>query len=101
MTSTDTTPPTAMLRLPARMDTDCADQLREDLIRLRGAALTLDGADVAFVGARCLGMLISAAKTWDADGQTLRVDNASDDLTRDLGRMGADLGLITASGVIA
>lgn len=91
----------AALSLPARMDTDSADQLREDLIDLRGAALDLDGSEVVHLGARCLGMLISAAKTWAHDGQVLRMQNASDDLERDLQRMGADLALISNTEVPA
>lgn len=96
MTSQTDSPQTAEFELPPRLDTDTAPELREDLIALRGAALRLDGSEVGHLGARCLAVLISAAKTWREDGYGLSMTSPSEPLEIGLARMGCALSDITA-----
>ncbi len=61
----------AVMTLPESMDLVAAAPLAESLIKRRGRDLVLDAGGVQRVGAQCLQVLCSAAKTWEADGHTL------------------------------
>ena len=80
------------VRLPAVLDIRAAGTLRDDLLALRGSDITLDGGEVERIGGLCLQVLISARKTWDADGKGFSLNPASAALNEQLAAYGcADL----------
>ncbi len=60
-----------VLALPAVLDIRAAESLKADLLGLRGQPVALDVANVERLGGLCLQVLLSARKTWVADGQAL------------------------------
>lgn len=93
MTSETDTPEAALFELPARLDTDTAQELRDDLSALRGAPIQLQGTEVSHLGAKSLGVLIAAAKTWADDGHAMSLVDPSDALLTGAERMGADMSI--------
>ena len=80
------------VRLPAVLDIRAAGTLRDDLLALRGSDIILDGGEVERIGGLCLQVLISARKTWDADGKRFALNPASAALNEQLAAYGcADL----------
>ncbi|MDB5420496.1 MAG: chemotaxis protein CheX [Brevundimonas sp.] len=71
-----TTPAQAVL--PAVLDLQYAEPLRAELLELRGRPVTLDASAVDRLGGLCLQVLISAQKSWAADGQMLSIAPMSD-----------------------
>ena len=69
---------TAALALPAVLDIQAAEALRVQLLGARGRPLSLDGSSVERLGGLCLQVLLSAQRTWAADGHDLVVDPASE-----------------------
>lgn len=66
--------------LPARLEGPALQQVRTDLLALRGGDLDLDGAGVQRVNGLGLQLLMSAVKTWDHDGRALRIVEATPEL---------------------
>jgi len=64
--------------LPAVLDVRAAGSLKTELLARRGGPLTLDASGVERLGGLSLQVLISAARTWAVDGQSLTVAAASD-----------------------
>jgi chemotaxis protein CheX len=60
--------------LPDLMDLSTAATLRQMLLERRGADLALDASNVRKVSAVGLQLVISAAKTWRADGHDFRIE---------------------------
>lgn len=87
--SESTEPSPATFKLPEKLNTAAAPKLFEDLSAHRGAPLTIDGSDVQFLGGLCLQVLISAQKTWTADGKDLRFVEAEGGLAQGFARLGA------------
>ena len=80
------------VRLPAARISSTAGTLRDDLLALRGSDIVLDGGEVERIGGLCLQVLISAKKTWDADGKGFNLNPASTALNEQLAAYGcADL----------
>jgi len=69
---------TAALALPAVLDIQAAEPLRVQLLGARGRSLTLDASSVERLGGLCLQVLLSAQRTWAAEGHDLVVDPASE-----------------------
>jgi chemotaxis protein CheX len=74
--------------LPPVLDLTAASGLLEAFTERRGQVLVVDGAGVQRLGAQCLQVLLAARAAWEADGQTLRVENCSDDFLASLDLMG-------------
>jgi chemotaxis protein CheX len=70
---------TATLALAPVLDIRAAEPLQASLLALRGQPVVLDAAQVERLGGLCLQVLLSARRTWEADGQTLTLapDNAA------------------------
>ena len=68
----------AAIALPAVLDIQVADALRAQLLSARGGPLILDGSAVERLGGLCLQVLLSAQRTWAADGHALVVSPISD-----------------------
>jgi chemotaxis protein CheX len=81
------------LRLPEALDLPAAAPLRDELLRRRGAPLTLDGSAVERFGGLCLQVLLAAQAAWRDDGQEFRLAAPSEALTDGLRALGALPGL--------
>jgi chemotaxis protein CheX len=65
------------LVLPDSLDSASVADVKGLLIARRGAPLVVDAAQVRRVGVQALQVLIAAAQTWQADGQSYVVANPS------------------------
>ncbi|WP_068115186.1 STAS domain-containing protein [Tropicimonas marinistellae] len=79
---------TARLSLPARLDLPAAAPLAQELLSLRGSPVTLCGDEVSLLGTPCLQVLVSARRSWDADGFSLTLTDPSPALTEQLAVLG-------------
>jgi chemotaxis protein CheX len=77
------------LRLAPHLDMPAASLLRGQLLRLRGHDVELDGSAVMRLGALCLQVLLSAARTWRQEGRAFRIIEPSRGLTEGLRQLGA------------
>ncbi|MFN3616232.1 MAG: STAS domain-containing protein [Rubrimonas sp.] len=84
------------LDLPEVLDTAAAPSLADSLRTMRGAPLELNAADVRRFGGLCAQVLLSAAKSWSADGARLTVHNPSPELVESLRLMGLEPNHLTA-----
>jgi anti-anti-sigma regulatory factor len=71
---------TATLTLPENLDSAAAADVRDMFVARRGNALVVDASQVRRAGTQSLQVLISAARTWEADGKSYRVTDASTEL---------------------
>ncbi|ALN71196.1 STAS domain-containing protein [Aureimonas sp. AU20] len=78
----------AVLALPSVLDITASAGLHTTLLAHRGTPLALDASAVKRLGGQCLQLLISANRTWVADGVPLRLSGVSEAFERDLGLMG-------------
>jgi len=90
MTATD-----ARYALPASLSSAAAAGLRDSLLSLRGAPLTLEAEGVRKLGAQCAQVLLAAALTWKADGQPLRVADPSAEFAESLRLLGLSIDSVT------
>jgi chemotaxis protein CheX len=86
---------TQTLQLPEVLDLTCAGPLAESLIAMRGAAITLDAAQVQRVGAQCVQVIMSAIATWKADDRTFSITDPSEEFRDALSLLGVGLAEIS------
>lgn len=86
------------LPLPARLDLKAAAPLRDALLAVRGAPVTLDGSAVIHLGASGLQVLLAAAETWRAEGLDFQVIDPSAAFQEGLRQMGARSSSLAGSG---
>lgn len=67
----------APLVLPETLDSSCAVSVRNMLLERRGSPLVVDAGQVRRTGMQAVQILIAAARTWQADGQSYAVTNPS------------------------
>lgn len=67
-------------QLPERFDSAAAADVLDGFKSRRGSALIVDASSVRRVGAQAMQILISATRTWQADGHTLTLENPSAEL---------------------
>ena len=79
------------------LDITAAAALHAELLARRGAPLGLDASDVRRLGGQCLQLLVSARKTWDADGLALTFTATSPAFDRDLALLGCSIADLTQS----
>ena len=79
---------TAQISLNARLDTDAAHALAEELLPLRGSDLVLDASGSEHLGGQAIQILIMAAHSWRQDGCTLSLENLPDALSEQLASIG-------------
>lgn len=84
------------ITLPAKLDLPAAAPLLDELQKLEGD-IALDGSEINHIGALCLQVLISCAKTAAAAGHSFRVENLSDAAQSQLGFMGVDINNLSES----
>jgi chemotaxis protein CheX len=88
----ESTEASGVLTLPSNLNLIAAAPLKAQFLARRGETLYVDGANVARVGGQCLQVLLSARKTWAADGMEWVNKNFSPELISALEEMGVDLG---------
>ena len=79
-----------VLRLPTALDLPAARPLAAALLERRGQPIVIDGSAVAQVGAQCVQVLLSAKRTWAADGVALSIVNCAARMIEDLKLIGID-----------
>jgi len=84
-----------VLFLPISLDLLAARPLAAALLELRGKPLAIDASAVGQVGAQCVQVLLSAKRTWDADGVSLSIVNCATRMIEDLKLIGIDRMLAT------
>jgi chemotaxis protein CheX len=87
----------AALKLAAALDLTAAGSLAAELLPLRGRDLRLDAAQVQRLGGQCLQVLLSAERTWRADGAGFVIGNASERFLADWRLFGAPDGIVESS----
>lgn len=78
------------LRLPASLDLPAARPLAAALLERRGQPVTIDASAVGQVGAQCVQVLLSAKRTWEADGVPLSIVNCAPRMIEDLKLIGIE-----------
>lgn len=66
------------LSLDNVLDLNAASSLHSQLMAERGSDLAIDGSAVERVGALCIQVLMSAAKTWEEEKHSLTFSQMSD-----------------------
>ena len=85
----------AVLRLPVSLDLPAARPLAAALLERRGQPITIDASAVGQIGAQCVQVLLSAKRTWEADGVSLSIVNCAARMIEDLKLIGIDRTLVT------
>jgi chemotaxis protein CheX len=80
----------AALRLPTSLDLAAARPLANSLLERRGRPVEIDASAVSQVGAQCAQVLLSAKRTWDADGVALSIVNCGPRMIEDFALIGID-----------
>ena len=90
-------PPAAAvaLSLPASLDLPAARPLAAALLKRRGQPITIDASAVSQIGAQCVQVLLSAKRTWEADGVSLSIVNCAARMVEDLKLIGIERTLVT------
>jgi anti-anti-sigma regulatory factor len=78
------------LRLPTSLDIAAARPLAKSLLARRGQPIQIDASAVSQVGAQCAQVLLSAKRTWDADGVSLSMVNCGPRMIEDFALIGID-----------
>lgn len=78
------------IRLPEFLDLAAATPLAKTLAERRGKPIAIDGSAVHQLGAQCVQVLLSAKKTWSADGVPLSFVNCAPRMIEDLQYLGID-----------
>lgn len=73
------------------LDIRAASGLHRELLDRRGTPLRVDGAEVERIGGQCAAVLLSAARSWAADGQPFVLEGASPALREGLELLGLDV----------
>ena len=81
----------AVLQLGQVLDLNAAAPLLNEFLALRGRNVDVDASAVERLGAQCLQVLLSARRTWDADGRALTLVDPSTDFTATLALLGAPI----------
>ncbi|SNT13525.1 STAS domain-containing protein [Tropicimonas sediminicola] len=79
---------TAVYALPARLDLPAATPLAGELRSLRGAPLSVSADAVTHLGTPCLQVLLSAQRSWQADGHRLTLETPSPEMDEQLALFG-------------
>jgi chemotaxis protein CheX len=81
----------AVLQLGQVLDLNAAAPLLNEFLALRGRNVDVDASAVERMGAQCLQVLLSARRTWDADGAEFAVVSPSSEFTSTLALLGAPI----------
>jgi chemotaxis protein CheX len=81
----------AVITLGQVLDLNAAGPLANEILALRGRSLDVDASAVERLGAQCLQVLLSARRTWDADGTAFALVSPSNEFTTTLALLGAPI----------
>jgi anti-anti-sigma regulatory factor len=87
-TSSDAQVRADVLVLPEALDSASAGGIKEQFLTRRGSSLTVDAGQVRRAGIQAVQILIAAARTWQADGQSFVVTNATSEFLGTLALVG-------------
>jgi anti-anti-sigma regulatory factor len=76
------------LMLPDCLDSSAAADIKGMLIANRGNAIVVDASQVRRVGVQSLQVLVAAARTWQGDGQSFRLENPSSEFLETIALIG-------------
>ena len=79
---------TAVVNLPAKLDTSAAALLRAEVAASAGNDLTIEANAVEHLGALCLEVLLTARHVWSSGGQKLELAAPSQAFLADLETFG-------------
>ena len=77
MADVEIQPSGEVLQLEPVLDLGAAERLHARLVSLRGGPIEIDASQVERLGGLCLQVLLSARRTWAADGQSARLSQTS------------------------
>ncbi len=86
-----TNAPTGSVRvviLPECCDTNAARAIMSEFISARGASVEVDASGVSRAGAQSLQVIVSAARTWEADGCEFKIVRPSDEFINSITLLG-------------
>lgn len=86
MAKRDATP--HILKLPAVLDLNAASRLHEQVLALKDKNVAVDATDVVRVGAQCIQILLSAARSWRSMDMAFSVNQSSDAFAKTLQLLG-------------
>lgn len=78
------------VKLPEFLDLAAAAPLVATLLERRGKPIVIDGSAVHQLGAQCVQVLLSAKRTWSADGAPLSIVNCAPRMIEDLQFLGIE-----------
>ena len=78
------------LRLEPVLDLKAAGPLKEAFLAMRGQPVEVDASGVQRLGGLCLQVLLSARRTWAADGADFRIADASTAFAETMTLFGAE-----------
>lgn len=90
-----------VLVLPQIIDLRAVEALKSEFLQARGQALTVDASGVERLSGLGLQVLLSAIRTWKADGQVLTFINVADAMTDQWSSFGAPLNDLVAQDAAA
>lgn len=76
------------LMLPDCLDSAAAITIKEMLLGQRGNAVAVDASQVRRVGVQSLQVLVAAARTWQRDGLSYRLENPSPEFLETIALVG-------------
>lgn len=74
--------------LPSCLDMSAAPALKSSLLALRGGDAVLDAGTIQRMGAQCVQVLVSAKRTWEADGHGFSIVNPTTEFLECLSMLG-------------
>jgi anti-anti-sigma regulatory factor len=76
------------LILPDCLDSTAAITIKEMLLTQRGNAIAVDASQVRRVGVQSLQVLVAAARSWQRDGVSYRLENPSSEFLETIALVG-------------
>jgi anti-anti-sigma regulatory factor len=85
--------------LPETLDSSCAAGVREQLLTRRGSPLVVDAGQVRRTGMQAMQVLMAAARTWQADGQSYVLTNPTSEFLDTLALAGLSREHLLVEGI--
>ena len=79
---------TTRVVLESKLDSAQAEELRKTFLKVTQDDIVMDGSGVEQFGALSLELILSARHLWARNGKTVTLENPSEQMIDDLGRLG-------------